>query len=168
MRYLWRIIWILKKFFNKFHWKFYCCTHTKQSKAPMECSQSSVTHLDPSETLQESWSWRWVVPVKMNPWGLHARDQEQTMMSSCALTGVDLNPQLQHQTSKTDKSVIDHWSIWYQWFHHWISPLELLSYLHVCVCVSVCDSKTRQSSSKTYPPPSQPSNLHVCVHKEKQ
>ena len=96
-----------KKKLNKLHYNFFVA-HTKQSKASIERFQSSVTHLDPSETLQESsklktrWSlWRCTRD-------LHARDQEQTMMSSCALAGVDLNPQLQHKTSKTDKSVIDH------------------------------------------------------------
>jgi len=32
-------------------------------------------------------------------------------------------------------------------------------YLHVCVCVSVYNSKTRQTAVK----PPWPSNLHVCV-----
>jgi len=110
--------------------KFFCCTHTKQSKASIERFQSSVTHSDPSETLQESSSRRSVVSVKMLSWDLHAGGQERTL--SRALAGVDLNPQPQHKTSKTDKSVIDHWSIV-------SSDIPLQPATCMCVCVLLED-----------------------------
>jgi len=65
----------------------------------------------------------------------HAGDQEQTMMSSCALAGVDLNPQLQHKASKTDKSVTDQFDI--NCFITGYPPCSPLP-----ACVYVCDSKT--------------------------
>jgi len=141
--------------------KFVCCTHTKQSNASVERFQSSLTHLDPSETLQESSSWRPGGLCEDAHMRLHARDQEQTMMSSCAPAGVDLNPQLQYKTSKTDKSVIDHWSIWYQLFHHRISPLQPTTCM--CVCVWLKDK-----AAVNTPSPSPPTCMCVCTEIKQQ